>query len=365
MGQARGDRRFCPDTGPGSQRPSVGGWQRTLLNHVEDFQCIPSGNGFRAMQLSEAPFSSSLASYITNSVCGLSLHSSSKVLLSGTCSTDKLSFYLCLQDAPGSWCNYGNVGAGSVGIFQPGEAREFLLTPGSLFIVVSCSASMLASLGGNLDKTLDRLAMSSGIHQKRLSPALLSPLQQAVTDVHRRQRRADPHAEVLLDRIVRSVLEHYGHHPIIFEQGGPPSTQARVVTLARQFVETHLSERITVPDVTNAARTSERTLHRSFEQLLGESLQHYVRVRRLHQIRAALQAETPATVASIASQWGIHEFGRLSRWYRELFGELPSETVLRRRASSAAYKSVWNSGDAQPKTQDQGRRTADSGTLPR
>jgi hypothetical protein len=48
-------------------------------------------------------------------------------------------------------------------------------------------------------------------------------------------------------------------------------------------------------------------------------------------------AERACTVALVANRWGISELGRLSGWYRELFGEGPSETLgqVRRRSAKA------------------------------
>jgi hypothetical protein len=31
-------------------------------------------------------------------------------------------------------------------------------------------------------------------------------------------------------------------------------------------------------------------------------------------------------IATIAARWGLHEPGRMSRWYEALFGELPGDT---------------------------------------
>jgi AraC-like DNA-binding protein len=67
--------------------------------------------------------------------------------------------------------------------------------------------------------------------------------------------------------------------------------------------------------------------------VLDETPQSYVRKLRLHRIRRHLasDAEVLCTITVVANQWGISELGRLSGWYRDLFGELPSETRARRR----------------------------------
>ena len=53
----------------------------------------------------------------------------------------------------------------------------------------------------------------------------------------------------------------------------------------------------------------------------------------MHRIRhdLASQAERACTVALIANEWGISELGRMAGRYRELFGELPSDTLGRQQ----------------------------------
>jgi len=55
----------------------------------------------------------------------------------------------------------------------------------------------------------------------------------------------------------------------------------------------------------------------------------YLNRRALHQVRRALKAANPsvATVTQVASEFGVWELGRFARDYRNLFGELPSETL--------------------------------------
>jgi hypothetical protein len=40
----------------------------------------------------------------------------------------------------------------------------------------------------------------------------------------------------------------------------------------------------------------------------------------------------------VANEWGISELGRLAGWYRELFGELPSETLAAFKQSESAQE---------------------------
>lgn len=80
--------------------------------------------------------------------------------------------------------------------------------------------------------------------------------------------------------------------------------------------------------------TSKRSLHRTFKDLAGLGPQSYLRVLRLHRFRQSLIVSDPDnTVTRLAHDHGFENMGRLSRQYRDWFGELPRETARRRSAN--------------------------------
>jgi transcriptional regulator GlxA family with amidase domain len=109
---------------------------------------------------------------------------------------------------------------------------------------------------------------------------------------------------------------------------------ARIVARAREWLAANLAEPITVDALVAAARTSRRTLHRAFVEVLGETPRDYVLRLRLERIRADLEAAAgnTCTVADIATRWG-GELGRFAARYRAQFGELPSATLARARGA--------------------------------
>jgi hypothetical protein len=60
---------------------------------------------------------------------------------------------------------------------------------------------------------------------------------------------------------------------------------------------------------------------------------------RLNRIRRDLASEEEArcSITLLANKWGVSELGRFAARYRELFGELPSETRLRRLNDSDVH----------------------------
>lgn len=86
-----------------------------------------------------------------------------------------------------------------------------------------------------------------------------------------------------------------------------------------------------MPALCETLRISRRSLERAFHELLGISPAHYLRMRSLNAVRAALlecQPE-PGIVTRIAIDHGFWHLGRFSLSYRALFGERPIDTLRR------------------------------------
>lgn len=76
---------------------------------------------------------------------------------------------------------------------------------------------------------------------------------------------------------------------------------------------------------------SERTLRSAFIATLGMAPARYLRLRRLHLLRAALAVADgqQSSVAAIARRFGYTDGGRMAADYYEVFGEYPSTTLQR------------------------------------
>ena len=76
--------------------------------------------------------------------------------------------------------------------------------------------------------------------------------------------------------------------------------------------------------------------------MLDETPYSYVQKLRLHRIRHELvtEAEAVCTIANVAHRWHLQELGRFAAWYRDLFGELPSQTLAREQQSARCRQGV-------------------------
>ncbi|MCE0764601.1 AraC family transcriptional regulator [Pseudonocardia kujensis] len=109
-----------------------------------------------------------------------------------------------------------------------------------------------------------------------------------------------------------------------------PAQLARAVELIHE----HADRPLTLTDLAEAAGTSVRTLQAGFRRHLDTSPSAYLRNLRLDRTREDLEGraeDDPAGVTTVALRWGFTHVPRFAALYRQRFGELPSETLRRRR----------------------------------
>jgi AraC-like DNA-binding protein len=234
---------------------------------------------------------------------------------------------VALRLAPGTrhWLN--EVETGNVGVFLPGDVHDAIYTPGSLYAAVTATAEMLEEEAAKEDLVLDRHILGgTGVHARNMPPAVLRELQRSFQCVH---EDCAFDGSAVGRKMLAALVAHLARPPHHSNVGRHSSHHGKIVERARAFILGHLSEPISVDEIAAAAFTSRRTLFRAFEDILNEAPHHYVRRLRLHRIRhdLASEAERACTIALVANQWGLSDLGRMSGWYRELFGERPSETI--------------------------------------
>ncbi|MFC4945130.1 AraC family transcriptional regulator [Pseudonocardia sp. GCM10023141] len=113
-----------------------------------------------------------------------------------------------------------------------------------------------------------------------------------------------------------------------------PAEQAgrRVVREALDYIEAHLSQRITMNDIAKSVHMSVRAVQQGFRDELGTSPMLYLRDRRLERAREDLTDAVPSdgvTVTSVAERWGFTHLSSFSVLYRKRWDESPSETLRR------------------------------------
>jgi AraC-like DNA-binding protein len=95
---------------------------------------------------------------------------------------------------------------------------------------------------------------------------------------------------------------------------------------------------LTIADLCHMLGVGKSRLHQAFSETYGISPGAYLHRLRLTAIREKLLSEEapPRNVKEVAIQYGFLSSGQFARTYREMFGELPGQTLKTRMASSGS-----------------------------
>ena len=172
----------------------------------------------------------------------------------------------------------------------------------------------------------------------RSDPALMSRL----LNVHKVVGQLARDVPDLLDQPqVRRALEQQLIHIMVrclAEGAGVQTTMGAkrheaIMMRFEEYLEAHCDCPLCLPEICAAVGVAERTLRASCEEHLGMGPIRFLTLRRMHLAQRALSRADPssATVTRIVTDHGFWELGRFSAAYRALFGEMPSETLRRKR----------------------------------
>jgi AraC family transcriptional regulator, ethanolamine operon transcriptional activator len=103
------------------------------------------------------------------------------------------------------------------------------------------------------------------------------------------------------------------------------------VRACEAYMRDHVDAGITLLDLSGAAGMRSRSLINAFEAVTGFSPMDYLKRLRLHGVRRALAvADKRGTrVIDVATAWGFWHMGHFAADYRAMFGEAPSQTLLK------------------------------------
>jgi len=318
--------------------PQTTGWTRIPIASVEDLSDGILGAGLEVAQMSRAPVTASLAfAAFDDGLTCTSGYLGGRVALTGPLSASLVTIGAGLVFVPGTrhWLN--EVTSGVVGVFLPGDEHDALYPPGSMYAGITLSAERLEQMAADYDLVLDAKTLGgTRIDANRKLPAPdLSTLQMRFQRIHAGQLGDAANARLVGIQFLQSMILHLARSPRVSVGGHDPRGLARIVARARAFIHANLDQPLSIEKIASAAATSHRTLNRAFHVVLDETPYSYVLKLRLHRIRHELvaDAEAACTITMAAHRWNIAEMGRFAASYRDLFGELPSQTLMRHQQS--------------------------------
>ena len=129
------------------------------------------------------------------------------------------------------------------------------------------------------------------------------------------------------DEILSMLLELFNPHDAD-KRDVTHATYAEIVQRSERILQERVEEPQTVLDLCVALRCSRRTLQTSFQRVANVTPIEYLRSVRLNGVRRLLRStsQDELMVGDAAAQWGFTHPSYFAREYRDLFGELPSQT---------------------------------------
>jgi transcriptional regulator GlxA family with amidase domain len=117
---------------------------------------------------------------------------------------------------------------------------------------------------------------------------------------------------------------------------GAVASHQEIVERAEAYMRAHIAAPVPLSTLCRVVGLSERGLRNAFYDVRGMSPKRSMRAERLAEVRRALtdSGRAAVTVTTVATVYGFYELGRFAAAYREMFGEVPSETLQRHRAPS-------------------------------
>jgi AraC family transcriptional regulator len=108
------------------------------------------------------------------------------------------------------------------------------------------------------------------------------------------------------------------------EEGRRKEYWARI-NRAVDYIDRHLAEEMTLPDIAAAAYFSPFHFHRIFKGLMGEPVSQFVQRVRLEKAALLLKADHRKTITRVAMECGYQNPAAFSRAFRAAFGCSPSQ----------------------------------------
>ena len=255
---------------------------------------------------------------------------SSAGILRGSAPADRLTFVASLPAANQPRAHAQPIG-GNIGLsLGPGAAFDVYLPDSSGIMMFSVPAPSPVAAGDNDGpraqyRTLDttQTALLSRCAESLEGIRTAAATSRSVSGAHRSLLQSAA-AALFVD-----APPTYGARE--------PLQRHRAVIRACAFIDTHLRSSIALADLCEAAGVCTRALEYGFHDFYELGPMAYVRNLRLCRVRHDLQGSghDDDSVSSAARRWSFTHMGQFSHDYRVLFGEMPSETLARRRREPA------------------------------
>ena len=176
----------------------------------------------------------------------------------------------------------------------------------------------------------------------RITPEMLAALQRQVRDIFEFASENPDHVSALVrtdmrEQVLGSLDAAFAEGTFIKLGRVALGKHAQIAAAIDARLEGDPARPLYSEALAEEFGVSVRTLHNVAIKFRGLSLHQYLRMKRLWMVRQQLLAGHPTlNVKACALSHGFWHLGEFSSAYVALFGEVPSQTLARRRARAAA-----------------------------
>ncbi len=217
--------------------------------------------------------------------------------------------------------------------FDPKRETDVITGQDSHTVIARLNLQVFQSLSEQIGYDLGQKFLQQNLI--RFHPASLRPLRgyyQEITQVlthqpelFKRSQMASLIVEDFLPLLINTLgksIEKNRDRPKIF-------SRYSIVKKAEEIAKSYWDKPLTLKQLCDKLGTSSSTLSYGFQDIFGVSPMAYIKIQRLNGVRRTLKNADPktTTVMQVAYQWGFWSAGHFTRDYKEMFGELPSETL--------------------------------------
>ena len=212
---------------------------------------------------------------------------------------------------------------GDIIFFDDSRPYTFVANDRISFTVLNIETKMLHALQLKLPQLLHyKIKDTNGI-----CSALLHQTWDLLTQTpeEKRDKKSYREAEAKIISVLQDLLEAQQHKVSKLTKG-----EEIALTIRNQFCA-HMDGKINIASWAKQYHVSDVTLQNSFKSLFGFTPNYFLRQMKLNLVYRDLK-HTDArheTVSSVAQKWGFMHMGHFSKYYTELFGENPSQTLKR------------------------------------
>lgn len=135
-----------------------------------------------------------------------------------------------------------------------------------------------------------------------------------------------------LNNIIKGLLYSLEHNHSQKMQLDDKSVLPKHVHQATEYIKEHAGDNLSVEELVRMTGVSERSLFNGFKKCLHITPMQFLQKTRLANVRQELlnpETNSKFSVTEIAIKNGFNQLGRFSAIYRNVYGELPSETKLK------------------------------------